>query len=210
MIRSFRGLQRIQLSVALLGLLFLSYLAVSAASRSRQHTKSVLSEGSSREPVPASGVRLQDFSRVQIKEGKKSWEIKAQDAQFVAAENITHVTSPVITFPREGKEPVIVHAERARLFMAGENVERAELEGSVKVELGTGTIVYSDFAVYESETDQIEAPGKVLISGEGYETRGDGLELNIRTEEVYLLRDVSSKFNRGAKVPSGIEVKGRR
>jgi LPS export ABC transporter protein LptC len=185
---------------------FVLYLLASAALRDSPSGKRAAPVPGGEMIVSGSELVLQDFSRLMLRRGKKSMEVKAETGRFLPQENITYLTGATVTVQRDKGKPVVIRARNARLFMEGEQVKRADLEGSVEVEFGEGMTLKTELASFESDTQLIKAPGAAQVEGEGYEITGDGLEAEIDQEVVRLLRDVVSRFRKGARLPKGSKL----
>lgn len=200
MILFWKSRSDIQKLSLILGGGFVLYLLYSVAVRDGG-SKTSVSAPPSETIVSGSELVLQDFSRLMLRRGKKSMEVKAETGRFIPQENITYLTGATVTVQRERGKPVVIKARNARLFMDGEQVKRADLEGSVEVEFSEGMTLKTELASFDSDTQQIKAPGAALIQGSGYEIKGDGMEAEIDHEVVRLLREVKSRFERGAQLP---------
>jgi LPS export ABC transporter protein LptC len=171
--------------------------------------RSVLSEGRITDSAAAfadleetgTRIHLQDFHRVEVKDGRPVWEVRAKDAQYFAQERVTHINDSSVIVYRRDHSSVRINAASAKLYMTEESIERAELEGNVVVDLGESVTVTTDMAVYQARTRQIMAPGRVSIEGNGYEVKGARLSLDLDSQLVTLSERVTSRFAPRAELP---------
>lgn len=142
-----------------------------------------------------SQLRLQDFHRVAIKEGRTIWEVRAKDAQYYSAEGITHLNQASLILYQEDDTSISLKADAAKLHMGEEGLSRAELLGHVLVKWDNGMQIETDSALYELVSAKISAPGWVKILGDGYILEGDGFYALIEREQVTFTRNVRTVFN---------------
>ncbi len=151
-----------------------------------------------------SALELQDFHRLEIKDGKPVWEVRAKNAKYLPDQGITHVNQTSVTLYREEGSAVHVSSKAARLHMEGDSISKAELDGEVNVSLENSIELRTNQAVY-SLTDRVfEAPEDVQILGDGFEVRGIGLEFELEKQIVKLDRQVYSYFSTQAHMPSDV------
>ena len=203
--RAIRRVTSVQRASLLAGALFLAFLMFSAVISSKSKSQGKVFTPSPTEvttKVESSQLVLQDFFRIMLKRGKKSMEVKASSGKFLPQEAITYLTDAEVKVQRDTGGPVTFRSKNARLFMDGEQVNRADLEGTVVVEFENGPKILSELASYDAQLQQIRIPGAVSISGQGYTVDGDGMEVELDTEIIRIARDVRSKFEGNAKMPS--------
>jgi LPS export ABC transporter protein LptC len=201
-----RGSRRssfVQRSFVLIGLIFLVSLGVSVAYRSitRRSIFGGPGTGQAAGTGTSSQLHLQDFSRVEVKDGRQIWQVKATDAKYYAQEDLTHVHNAKLTVYREKQPPVFIEARTAKLHLDGESLKRADLEGSISVSLRDGLKLVTEEASYDAGKGTVTSASRVDISGEGIRIVGIGMRLWVETEVFELLDEVDSQFEQGATVP---------
>ncbi len=152
----------------------------------------------------ASEVHLQEFHRVEVKEGKPAWEIHAREARFFPDQKLTHVNDASLTIYRAKNSFVGMRSKAAKLFMNGTSLSKADLEGDVVVSIDDSVFTQTDFATYDVQTGLVKAPGHVSINGSGFEIKGTGLEAIVENHEMTLQDNVTSRFDSWADVPEGV------
>ena len=199
------------------GAIFLLYLVISAAGRSSvRQGKSILGAASPetiRETLnqgDQSKLQLQTFYRVQIERGKQLWEIRATDAKYFPEQDITFVSDATIKIERKSGDHMTIKSRSARLHLKGENLLRADLEGNVIVEDERQNVVHSELAAYDAEQRMVTIPGAARVDGPGYFIDAIGLDMAVDSDQIHFLKDVKSKFERGATPPAiPIESSGK-
>ena len=170
------------------------FVGVSSYLSSRAKTKGTVFTPSQLEvdaKVQTSQLFLQDFSRIMLKHGKKTLEVKAASGKFLPQDSITYLTQAEVKVQRENGKVVKFRSRNARLFMDGDQVHKADLEGDVVVEFEEGIEVLAELANYDADTQQIKVPDHAIIRGTAYRIEGDGLEADIDAEVIRILRDVN-------------------
>ncbi len=203
----YRRTQKIFLSVMGLFLLFLAGMIVY---RSSVRKGLLLGDqvdslrGGLREVVKAeSALHIQEFSRTQTRDGKTVWAVKARDASYYPQSDLAHVNDAEITLYRKEGAPCVIRSSAGKLFLAGEQLKRADFEGDVKFATTDASIaVDTNFASYDADTNLVHIPGPVKISGPGYVLNAVGMSMSVDNQVVDLLSQVQSEFKPSARVPS--------
>ena len=188
--------------------LFAGYLVfcvlISSADRKSLLSASALSSDNpifGMEPGIGSRLQLKDFHRVEVKDGRTVWEVRAKEAKYYAGDSVSHVDDAMVKIYRADNSSVHLSSNSARLHLEGTALGRAELEGNVTVLVDNSMRIYTDFAVYDSGVREINAPGHVEIKGEGYAVKGSGLDVAIDKDVLHLSEDVNSMFRPESDVP---------
>ena len=151
-----------------------------------------------------SEIHLQDFHRVEVKEGRKLWELRAKDAKYFASEGVTQVNEAAMIIYRPEQPAVNVSSRSAKLYLEGESLSRVELEGDIVVAIDNSIEMRSGLAFLDMTQRLLRAPAHATLAGPGYEVQGVELEVDIDQQNVRFYRDVESRFEQGAKVPGGV------
>jgi len=143
------------------------------------------------ELVPGVSQHIQDFRRVKVHEGRKVWEVAAQDAQYFEEDKAVIVRDAVVQwFMKDGRILGLSGAE-GRITLEDREVTHVELHGDISVTLAD-YVVHTDRATYDRQRDLISAPGQVDLSGHNLHVRGEGMELEVEAQRVKLLDRVST------------------
>ncbi len=151
--------------------------------------------------IDEAGLFLQDFHRVEVKNGKPMWEVRARDARYYAGEQLALVTDPALTVYRKKRSKVELKSDAGKLHLDGDSLTRAELEGNIVIQVDESLTFTTDQAVYNRTEGTLTAPGRVMFSGPGYQVEGSGFRLSLVDHTVEIYSDVSSEFRHGAQVP---------
>jgi LPS export ABC transporter protein LptC len=127
---------------------------------------------------------------VKVQDGRKVWEVAAQDAQYFEEEKTVVVRDAVVQwFMKDGRTVGLSGAE-GRIFLEGREVTRVDLQGDITVTLAD-YVVRAQSASYDRQRELISAPGLVDIEGRALHLRGDGMEVDVEAQRVRLLHNVS-------------------
>ncbi len=149
--------------------------------------------------LPAAAQRIRNFHRVKVKDGKTAWEITADDAQYFEKDHQIIIIQPrMIVYLDDGARQTRISSNEGRLDMGDREVEQVSLKGHVVVELDDLRLDTEE-AIYDHVHDRITAPGDVLIRGRSLDVRGKGMEVEVATQHVHLLKDVHTVLSHDAK-----------
>jgi LPS export ABC transporter protein LptC len=150
---------------------------------------------------------IQNFHRIEIKDGKKSWELEADEAQYLQDQNQVIVRKPRTTFymkpsqtgakggPAKDtatKEPekVTVTGNEGKIeFQNNKDLQRAILHDNVEIHV-RGFVIRANDAVYDKSTDQIVAKGAVTIDGEQLRVAGTDMVVHVKESRFQLDKPV--------------------
>ncbi len=148
---------------------------------------------------------LEDFHRVEVKNGRPVWEIRAKDAKYFPKDLVIHVNEAQLKIYSE-KRGVRVKAEAAKLYRSETSLARAALDGNIVIETGDGMFIHTDSAEFDAVAKVFQAPAGVEIHGEGFSVKGEGFRFYVESGIVSFSRNVQCSFETGAKIPQGLNV----
>jgi LPS export ABC transporter protein LptC len=156
-----------------------------AARRRAEHIRPVI------DVLPNVSQRIQNFHRVKVDNGRKVWEVSAREAQYLETEQMVVVEEPVVdVFLQDGRQ-VGLRGASGKLFLDGKELERVELQGEIAVMLGEYEMRTSE-ARYEADRGVIVAPGRVTITGSGFQLQGERMEVNVADQRLLLADSVQT------------------
>ncbi len=141
--------------------------------------------------LPNVAQRIQNFHRVKVDDGRKVWEVSAREAQYLESEEVVVVDAPTVElFLRDGRT-VALRGDGGKVFLKERELQRVELHGDIAVQIGDYAL-HTDAARYEAERGVIVAPGKVRITGSGFELQGERMEVNVAAQQLVLSERVQT------------------
>jgi LPS export ABC transporter protein LptC len=133
---------------------------------------------------------IQNFHRIEIREGKKSWELVADEAQYLQDRNQVLVRKPRTTLYMKDGEKVIVSGNQGTVeFLNGKDLQKAVLHDSVEV-LVRGFVIRAEEAIYERSAEKIVASGPVTIVGEELQVAGIDMTVYVKDSRFELGKSV--------------------
>ncbi len=145
------------------------------------------------ELIPGVSQHIRDFHRVKVQEGRKVWEVSAQDAQYVDEDKTVVVRDATMELFLKDGRVVGLSGEEGRIVLDGREVARVELNGNIEVRLADYT-VRTARATYDQRRQVISAPGRVEISGHDVQLQGDRMEVQVDTQRVNLRQHVTMQL----------------
>lgn len=141
------------------------------------------------ELVPDAAQRIKDFHRVQVRDGRKEWEIAAAEARYFDEEQKVVVRRPMLRLYLKDGRSVGIQGEEGVVLLDGKELRSMDLDGSIEVSLADYTMRTAS-AHYDRAQDMISSPAEVEISGGDVDARGVGMQVEIAEQRFRLLRDV--------------------
>jgi LPS export ABC transporter protein LptC len=156
-----------------------------------QVQKSTQDDHSSLEGMLPEAVQwIQNFHRIEIREGKKAWELIADEAQYLQERDQVLVRNPRTTLYMQDGEKVTVSGNHGTVeFANGKDLRKAVLHDSVEVHL-RGFVVRAEEAVYERSTEKIVANGPVTIVGMELQVAGNDMTVYVKDSRFELRKSV--------------------
>ena len=143
--------------------------------------------------LPESSLRLKDFHRAKIEDGRKVWELFGDEASYFKEQKEALIKNPRFYYYDKKGEVAVTKGNEALLYLNEKELERMELRGDVQVTF-QGYILKSDEANYLPAQDQIVLPNRTTVMGEGIELEGARMEVEIQDKKVRLIRAVKSRI----------------
>jgi LPS export ABC transporter protein LptC len=192
--------KRLRLTVVAVVALLLSTVGVLVGrSMWQQRKQDVLQKGL--EFLPGVSQHIRDFHRVKVQDGRKVWEVSAQDAQYVDEEKMVVVRDAMMQlFLKDGRSVGLKGAE-ARIALEGREITRIDLSGEIQMTLADYT-VRTDRATYDHRQGLISAPGPVEIAGQALHLHGDRMQVEVETQRLTLQQQVTTRLE-PALLPRG-------
>jgi LPS export ABC transporter protein LptC len=162
-----------------------------------QHHKKRLLDKISKDIVPEADQRMQNFRRVEVRDGKKIWEIAARQARYFEANGEVIVEAPEVSFYLSDGGVIALRCGEGHLYIAkdGKTVTQMELKNDLQVQIGDFSVRTQE-AVYDSEHDTISSPGPVQITSQGLLVEGQGYTVDVGDKRLTLNADVHTTLTK--------------
>jgi|SRR5215510_12058144 len=147
--------------------------------------------------VPEADQRMQNFRRVQVRDGKKVWEIAARQARYFEANGEVVVEAPEVSFYLSDGQVIALRCGEGRLHMGKDEktVTQMELKTDLQMQIGD-LLLHTQEAVYDSEHDTISSPGAVQITSRGLLVEGQGYKVDVADKRLTLNADVHTTLTK--------------
>lgn len=133
---------------------------------------------------------IQNFHRIEVREGKKVWEVDADEAQYLEESQQVLVRNPHASFYLKDGEKVTVKGGQGKLEFSGDkDLQKVTLHDEVEINV-RGYIVRSREAVYDRDVSQIFANGPVSIVGEQIQVDGIDMMVFMKDSRFELMKEV--------------------
>jgi len=181
--------KRLRLTVITLVVLLLFGIGgLVARSLWRQHGGDVARAGL--EFLPGVSQHIQDFHRVKTQDGRKVWEVAAEDAQYKEEEQTVTVHGALLhLFLKDGRTLGLKGAD-GHILLDGRELSSVDLHGAIEVTLAD-YVMRTEHAMYDHQQKVISAPE---ISGRALQLRGDRMEVNVDTERLTMYHHVAMQI----------------
>jgi LPS export ABC transporter protein LptC len=132
---------------------------------------------------------IQNFHRIEVRDGKKAWELEADEAQYLQERNQVVVRKPRTTLYTKEGEKVTVTGDQGSVEFNGKDLQKALLHDSVEIHV-RGFVIRADDAVYDRATEKIVARGPVTIDGEQLQVAGNDMTVWVKESRFELEKPV--------------------
>jgi LPS export ABC transporter protein LptC len=146
---------------------------------------------------PDADQRMQNFRRVQVRDGKKIWEVAARQARYFQDSGEVAVDAPEVSLYLNSGETIALRCGEGRLHLGANDtdVTRIELKRDLEIRIGDFSLRTQE-AVYDSEHNTISSPGSVQISGPGLWIEGQGYTVDVTDKRLTLNAEVRTTVTR--------------
>jgi len=143
--------------------------------------------------LPESLLRLKDFHRAKIEDGRKVWELFGEEASYFKEQKEAVIKKPRFYFYDKKGDVAETTGDEAHIYLNEKEMERMELRGAIQVTF-QGYVLKSDEANYLPAKDQIILPNHTTVVGEGINLEGARMEVEMEDRKIRLLRQVKTKI----------------
>ena len=151
-------------------------------------------------PVEAAEQRMLDFRRIKMRDGKKIWEIAAQQARYSEESNEVVVDNPEFSLYLKDGDVIELKSKQAHLHLSSNDREivRIELKGDLEMRIADFAVTTQE-AIFESTPNTITSTEAVQINGPGIQIAGQGYTVDIASKRLTLGTDVRTLVSQEAR-----------
>jgi LPS export ABC transporter protein LptC len=138
--------------------------------------------------VPTTGenpgqVGLQEINFVQVKDGVKLWELKAETVEYQQPKNLVSFKKVTLTyFPKDGK-PVYLVGNLGKLDTQTKNIF---IEGEVVISTPEGYELKVPSLHYRDDKREVSSAGTFSFKGPSLLLDGQGMIMNLDSQKVWV------------------------
>lgn len=132
---------------------------------------------------------IQNFHRIEIRDGKKAWELEADEAQYLQDQSQIVVRRPRTTLYMKDGEKVTVVGEQGTIGFNGKDLQSATLHDHVEIHV-RAFVIRAEDAVYDRGADRIVAKGPVTIDGDQVRVAGNDMVVYVKESRFQLDKPV--------------------
>ena len=142
---------------------------------------------------PEVSQRIKEFRRVKLKDGRKEWELTAEEAELLTDQNAVAITGPKLAFYGGDGRDVEVKGAAGRVTLRDGNVQQIELSGGIDVTVGD-YFVQTEKAIFFENINAIAAPGEVRLTSSEISLTGQAMLLELAKRKVLFRNGVTTTF----------------
>lgn len=143
--------------------------------------------------LPESTLRMKDFHRSKIEDGRKVWELFGEEARYYKEQKEAVIKKPKFFYYDKEGEVAESQGDEARMYLNDKELERMELRGDIEVSF-QGYVLRSEEANYLPAKDQIVLPSHTTVVGEGIAVEGSRMEIELEAKKIRLIQAVKTKI----------------
>ena len=150
---------------------------------------------------PEVSQRIKEFRRVKVKNGRKEWELVAEEAEFVTDQGQVEINGPKLAFYGGEGRDVELKGASGRVYLENGDVSKIELSGGIDVTVGD-YFVQTDQATYFQNINSIAAAGEVRLKSSEIALTGQSMLLDLGTRKVLFRNGVTTTFRKAPNEPA--------
>lgn len=143
--------------------------------------------------LPEAALQVKGFHHTKIEEGRKVWELLGEEARYLKNQKQAFIKRPRLIFYNQNGETIEAVGNEGHLFFADKELETLQLHGAIQVNY-QGLVLNTEEATYVKSKNQVVAPGKVILRGDGLELEAVGMEIALQDEKLRLLGEVKTRL----------------
>ncbi|GIW40183.1 MAG: hypothetical protein KatS3mg076_0760 [Candidatus Binatia bacterium] len=132
---------------------------------------------------PEVSQRIEEFHRLQWKDGRRQWEVEAKEARYFDREGRVDVVEPSVIVYLENGGSVSIRGREARVFLDEKELHGATVSGDVEVRI-PGCELYARDARYDRGRGVVVAVGGVEFRAPEFRADAKRVELNLETRRL--------------------------
>ncbi len=137
-------------------------------------------------------VGMKEINFVQVKDGVKLWELKAEAVTYQQIENLVSFKKVTLTyFPKKGEGPITLIGNLGKLDTKRKNVF---IEGEVVITTADGYELKAPSLQYEDDKKEVSSEGNFSFKGPHIFLDGQGVTMNLDSQKVRVKKKARMTF----------------
>ena len=132
------------------------------------------------------GMAVSCVRQTAVRNGIMEWSLDAVSAEYINAEDRAVFTGPAVTFFMEGREKIVVTAEKGMVRTDSNNIS---VSGDVVVK-DEDYVMKTQALNYDNGVKVFSTDVPVALSGKDFDLRADSASLDLKTQEAVLKGNV--------------------
>ncbi len=136
-------------------------------------------------------VGLQEINFVQVKDGVKLWELKAEAVTYQQSQNLISFKKVTLTYFPKGESPVTLVGNLGKLDTQKKNVF---IEGEVVISTSDGYELKAPSLQYEDEKREVSTDTAFTFKGPNIFLDGQGVSMNLDSQKIWVKKKAKMTF----------------
>jgi LPS export ABC transporter protein LptC len=128
-------------------------------------------------------VGLQDINFVQVKNGTKLWELKAEAVEYQQPKNLVSFKKVTLTYFPKGDKPIVLVGNMGKLDTQTKDIY---IEGEVVISTPEGYELKVPFLQYRDDNRELSSEGPFTLKGPEILLDGQGMTMNLDSQKVWV------------------------
>ena len=137
-------------------------------------------------------VGLQEINFVQVKDGVKLWELKADEVEYQQPKNLVSFKKVVLTYFPKGENLISLVGNLGQLDTQTKNVF---IEGEVIISTQEGYELKVPSLYYNNDKREVSSEGAFTFKGPDISLDGQGMAMNLDSQKVWVRKKARVTFH---------------
>jgi LPS export ABC transporter protein LptC len=142
--------------------------------------------------LPESALRIKDFHRAKVEDGRKVWELLGEEASYFKDQREAVIKKPRFYYYDEDGQMAETTGDTAHLFFSERELDRMELAGGIQISY-QGYMLKTHEVIYLPAEARIVLPARTMLSGNGVELEGSRMEVELDSKKLRMMQNVKSR-----------------
>ncbi|OGP49068.1 MAG: LPS export ABC transporter periplasmic protein LptC [Deltaproteobacteria bacterium RBG_13_43_22] len=137
-------------------------------------------------------VGLQEINFVQVKDGVRLWELKAEEVEYQQPKNLVSFKKVALTYFPKGEKPISLVGNLGQLDTQTKNVT---IEGEVIISTPEGYELKVPSLYYNNDKREVSSEEVFTFKGPDISLDGQGMAMNLDSQKVWVKKKARVTFH---------------